>query len=255
MASRRVWLAHPPTHPPFDLPTGTFTALCPSSSSLETKCNASCLCSRTALGVDAAFAPHSHSADKGRKDQSPHSPPQPRNKVSYQPNLSTCTANKQLRIPQMCPDYFPFLLHFTPSPSPRMLNKRTPGPSHLRQSVLGAVLIIGRKSWSVSYLPPCPRPPRRPPRRCLSGGWRGGGGPGGSAPGPPLCRNAACLQGTAKCTTLTHSAYTFVIMSEDRQCKSSFWVHTLCPHLHTTRQTNRNRRGCSLSLNSWSKIN
>ena len=53
---------------------------------------------------------------------------------------------------------------------------------------------------------------------CLSGG--------GDPPPPPRCRNAAYPQGTAKCATLTHSAYTFFIMSEDRQCNSSFWVQS-----------------------------
>ena len=60
---------------------------------------------------------------------------------------------------------------------------------------------------------------------------RRGGGPGGG--GGEMQHIRKELQ---KCTTLTHSAYTFVVMSRNRQCNSSFWVHTLCRHLNTTRQ-------------------
>ena len=58
--------------------------------------------------------------------------------------------------------------------------------------------------------------------RCLSGGGRGGGGPGEGGRGsrgepPPLPAEMNHIhQELQKCTTLTHSAYTFVIMSEDR---------------------------------------
>ena len=59
---------------------------------------------------------------------------------------------------------------------------------------------------------------------CLSGGGEGGsrvGGPWRSPPPSlPKCNIQKDLQ---KCTTLTLIAYTFAIMSEDRQCNSSFW--------------------------------
>ena len=44
---------------------------------------------------------------------------------------------------------------------------------------------------------------------------------------PPSCRNAAYVP---------HQPIqqTFVIMFEDRQCNSTFWVHKLCPHQNTT---------------------
>ena len=56
--------------------------------------------------------------------------------------------------------------------------------------------------------------------RCLSGGGRGGGGggevvQGGGSPPPPARMNHID-QELQKCTTLTHSVYTFVIMSEHR---------------------------------------
>ena len=82
--------------------------------------------------------------------------------------------------------------------------------------------------------------------RCLSGGGRGGGGLGEGSRGsrgepPPPCRNAAYPQETAKkYYTDPFSIYMChnngIIMSQDRQCNSSFWVHTLCPHLNTTRK-------------------
>ena len=55
--------------------------------------------------------------------------------------------------------------------------------------------------------------------RCVSGGGRGsrggGGGIQGGAPPPPAEMNHI-HQEVQKCTTLTHSASTFAIMSEDR---------------------------------------
>ena len=48
---------------------------------------------------------------------------------------------------------------------------------------------------------------------CLSGGERGGRGPRGGAP-PPPSRMTHINQELQKYTTLTHSAYTFVIISE-----------------------------------------
>ena len=57
--------------------------------------------------------------------------------------------------------------------------------------------------------------------RCLSGGGRGEGGEGARGGGggvqgePPAELNHIHLE-LQKCTTLTHSAYTFVIMSENR---------------------------------------
>ena len=51
-----------------------------------------------------------------------------------------------------------------------------------------------------------------PPRALLE--RRGGGGPGGGD--PPRAGMNHINQELQKCTTLTHSAYTFVIMSEHR---------------------------------------
>ena len=65
--------------------------------------------------------------------------------------------------------------------------------------------------------------------RCLSGGGRG-------SRGELPAEMQHIRKELQQCTTLTHSAYTFVVMSEDRQCNSSFCVHTLCPHLSTTRR-------------------
>ena len=84
-----------------------------------------------------------------------------------------------------------------------------------------------------------------------SRGSREGGGSTGEPP-PPLPK---CSKELQKCTTLTHSAYTFVIMSEDTQGASSFWVHTLCPHLTPPATETGNTKECSLSSNSLSKIN
>ena len=49
------------------------------------------------------------------------------------------------------------------------------------------------------------------------GGGGGGGSPGGSPPPPPPSAKMNHIhQELQKCTTLTHSAYTFVITSGDR---------------------------------------
>ena len=71
-------------------------------------------------------------------------------------------------------------------------------------------------------------------------GLSGGGVQGGWV--PPAAKMQHIGKGLQKCTTLTHSAYAFVILSEDRQCNSSFWVHTLCPHLNTTRKHKQETR-------------
>ena len=67
------------------------------------------------------------------------------------------------------------------------------------------------------------------------GGLREGGeGVQGGAP-PRPCRNAAYPLGTAKMYHTGAVGIYIVMMSEDRQCNLFFGVHTLCPHLNTTR--------------------
>ena len=48
---------------------------------------------------------------------------------------------------------------------------------------------------------------------------------------PPLPKMQHIHKELQKCTTLTHSAYTFVIMSKRLQCNSSFWL--LVSQAHT----------------------
>ena len=68
---------------------------------------------------------------------------------------------------------------------------------------------------------PAPPPPRvLLQRRGEGGGGEGGGGEGGGGSrgegSPPPAEMNHIHQELQKCTTLTHSAYIFVIMSEDR---------------------------------------
>ena len=77
--------------------------------------------------------------------------------------------------------------------------------------------------------------------------------------------NAAHPQGTAmqhirkelQCSTSARNCKSDHVccLSGDRQGNSSFWVHTLCPHLNTTRQhkhETRKNAHCHRSLNQKS---
>ena len=82
------------------------------------------------------------------------------------------------------------------------------------------------------------------------GGGRGGLGEGGRFRGEPPAEMQHIRKELQNCTTQNHSAFSFVVMSEDGQCNSSFWVHTLCPHLNTSMQHKQETRrsACSWQL-------
>ena len=72
------------------------------------RCLLCIVCSRTALGVCAVVIPHSHSGDKGWLDQISHSPPQPRKKVGYWPNLSTRPCKEVESTVGVCAPFFQY---------------------------------------------------------------------------------------------------------------------------------------------------
>ena len=88
--------------------------------------------------------------------------------------------------------------------------------------------------------------------RCLSRGGRGGGdsrggragsrgggrGPGGGG----ACRNEPYQPGIAKMHHIDPFSIHICHNIGAQVLKSSFWVHTLCPHLNTTRQHKQETR-------------
>ena len=95
-------------------------------------------------------------------------------------------------------------------------------PSRTEEGLTGPrVAPLGKLGAGTPHTPPAMRPAGGAHASYLIGGGRGGGGPGeggrGSKGGsPPRAGMNHIDQELQKCTTVTHSGYTFVIMSEHR---------------------------------------